>query len=456
MPMPPIRYAIAADGAHIAYQTLGAGSVDLVVIHGFVSHVEMLWEWPRFEQFMRGLARHARVTHFDKRGMGLSDRLVRLPTFEARMDDIVGVLDALDAERAFLMAYGDGNALATLFAASHPERTAGLILEGSWGLSVHENIGASWDENAQMWRGLAQGWTGASEAAAQLAAAILGVDSRLIADSNVVAGVARIMRNASAPGDLLALQEIWYHTDASAAASSVQAPTVVYYRDGWASRQLPDLLAMSRHMVRQIPGAELVVVEGKELFPFLDSVDALVDRVGRFVASVRAEEQGFARVLATVLFTDIVSSTERMATAGDAGWKSLAERHHAHVRTLLHRYRGSEVDTAGDGFFATFDGPSRGVRCAHAIIRSMHEAGIDVRAGLHTGEVEIVNGKAGGIAVVVGSRIGGLAAAGEVLVSRTVRDLAAGSGLGFAPRGRRRLRGVPGMWDLYRVDSPTQ
>jgi class 3 adenylate cyclase len=455
MPMPPIRYAIAADGAHIAYQTLGDGPVDLVVVHGFVSHVEMLWEWPRFEQFMRGLARHARVTHFDKRGMGLSDRLVRLPTFEARMDDIVGVLDALDAERAVLMAYGDGNALATLFAATHPERTAGLILEGSFGLSVSENIVASWDDNARMWRGLMEGWTGASEAAAQLAGAIIGHDSRLVLDPSVVAGIARVMRNASAPGDLLALQEIWYHTDASTAATLVQAPCVVYYREGWARRQYPDLLAVSQQMARQIPGAELVVVEGEELFPFLDKVDALVERIGRFLTSVRAEEQGFARVLATVLFTDIVSSTERMATAGDAGWKSLAERHHAHVRTLLHRYRGSEVDTAGDGFFATFDGPSRGVRCAHAIVRTMHEAGIDVRAGLHTGEVEVVNGKAGGIAVVVGARIGGLAVAGEVLVSRTVRDLAAGSGLAFVPRGRRRLRGVPGMWDVYRVAPPT-
>jgi class 3 adenylate cyclase len=456
MTLPPVRYATAADGTHIAYQTMGDGPVHLVLIHGFVSHVEMLWEWPGFEQLMRGLARHANVTHFDKRGVGLSDRLARLPTFEARMDDVAAVLDAVGAERAVLMAYADGNALATLFAATHPQRTAGLILEGSWGLSIGADIPVSWEDSVRDWRTLTEGFPGTTDATSYLAAAVCGADSPLLNDPEFAPGVARLMRHATGPGDVLKLQEIWYHTDASAAAAMVQAPSVVYYRTGWANRQLPDLWAKSRRMASQIPGAELATVDGFELFPYLGQVDALTDWVGSVLASLRAEEASFARVLATVLFTDIVGSTERIAELGDAAWKLLAERHHTHVRTLLRRYRGTEVDTAGDGFFATFDGPSRAVRCARAIVGTMREAGIDVRAGLHTGEVEIVNGKAGGIAVHVGARIGTLARAGEILVSQTVRDLAAGSGLEFAPRGKRRLRGIPGTWDLYRVEFPTR
>ncbi len=456
-PQPPVRYAKASDGAHIAYQSLGDGPVDLLLIHGGMSHVERFWDIRGFEQLMRGLARHGRVTHFDKRGVGLSDRLARIPTYEARMDDMTAVLDALPAERAVLIGSADGVALATLFAATHPDRVAGLVLEGSYGLSLPaelEEDGKTLEAVVELNRAMAERWDDPTQAGL-IVPSLFGSDTHLTEDEDFVRAGARLMRNSVGIGDWPVLVEIYFRTDASAAAPMVQAPCVVYRRSGWATRVDAAALDATVHRIASlIPGARIVEVDGYEFYPWTDRPDAVVDAVGDFLASLRSEQEASDRVLATVLFTDIVSSTDHLNAIGDAGWKAAMAHHNAVVRSLLHRYRGMEMDSAGDGFFATFDGPSRAVRCAQAIVRTMREAGIDVRAGLHTGEVERIDGKAGGAAVVIGARIAARAAAGDVLVSRTVRDLVVGSDLRFTPIGKRRLKGIPDLWELYQAQAP--
>jgi class 3 adenylate cyclase/alpha-beta hydrolase superfamily lysophospholipase len=450
MEPPATQYAITDDDVHIAYQVVGDGPIDIVFVQAFVSHVELLWELRSFARLIDALAAHARVILFDKRGVGLSDRVAASPTLEARMDDVRAVLDAVGSERALLLGNRDGGAMAALFAATYPERTLGLALwtgnirtaEASdypWGMSreVFEQRLAVRNEH----------WGDSSWAEEATRMTYTEAGDRLARDPSFVEWLPRFHRNAAAPGDLQRFSRMWFETDVRRILPAIQVPTVVLTREGWSE----ELLEEARWTSGQIPGARVLTVPGYEDDVILGDVTAVAGAVGGFAAEIRAERAAFERVLATVLFTDIVGSTTTASELGDRAWKELVERHHATIRSLLARYRGQEVDTAGDGFFATFDGPGRAVRCAQAIVRSVRPLGLEVRAGLHTGEVETIAGKFGGLAVVIGARIGSSAEASEVLVSQTVRDLTAGSGLAYEDAGERDLKGVPDRWHLYRV-----
>ncbi len=445
------RYASTEDGVHIAYQVVGDGPVDVVFVHAFVTHLELMWELPSFEQLIRSLSSFARVILFDKRGVGLSDRLSSsLPTLEARMDDLRAVLDAVGSERALLFGVGDGGALAALFAASSPKRSLGLLLwsgavrlawapDYPWGMR-EEDFEERLRARAELWGDVRRG--------EESVAMTFWVDGEhLRRDPRFVSWLVRLQRNGAAPGDLATFSRVWLSTDARGALPAIQVPAAVIVRGAWPA----ELIEESTWTAGQIPGASVVTLPGEGEEPYLGNVAQVAEAVERFASSIREEQEVFDRVLATVLFTDIVGSTEQASTLGDRAWKLLVEQHHSRVRALLGRFRGNEVDTAGDGFYATFDGPGRAVRCASAIVRSMEPLGINVRAGLHTGEVETIAGKAGGLAVVIGSRIASLAGPSEVLVSQTVRELTAGSGLAFEDLGERELKGVPGQWRINRV-----
>ncbi|MGZ8651366.1 MAG: alpha/beta fold hydrolase [Actinomycetota bacterium] len=441
------------DGVHIAYQTVGDGPVDVVFVHAFVSHVELFWELPSFERFVREMSATARVILFDKRGVGLSDRLSSLPTLEARMDDLRAVLDATGSERPLLIGDGDGGALAALFAATYPERTLGLLL---WGGTVRIASAADYpwgmteDRFEERLRTRTELWGDATRAEETTRMTFLTIGNRLAQDPSFAQWLVRMQRYGAAPGDLVLFSRVWFSTDARSALPAIQVPTLVLVREGWPQ----DAIEESVWTADQIPGAQLQRLHGDEDDPYLGDVTEVSGTVGRFVSSIREEQAVFDRVLATVLFTDIVGSTDRAAESGDREWKNLVEQHHARTRALLGRFRGYEVDTAGDGFFATFDGPGRAIHCAQAIIRSVAPLGIRVRAGIHTGEVETIDGKAGGLAVMIGSRVGALAGPSEIYVSQTVRDLTAGSGLSFEDVGEQELKGVPGTWRLSRVTDP--
>ncbi len=447
---PETRYAVTDDDVHIAYQVIGDGPIDVVFAHAFVSHVELFWELPSYERFVRELSSWARVIVFDKRGVGLSDRLSVVPTLEARIDDLRAVLDAVGSERTLVVGNSDGGALVAMFAATYPERTLGLIL-WSGGVRMARAPDYPWGmPEEQFEERLAtrmEQWGDASRGEETVRMTFSVVGERLENDPAFLEWLPRLQRNSAAPGDLVRFSRVWFSTDARSALPAIQVPTAVFLREGWDSI----LVEEAKWTADQIPGAQLVTLSGDEDDAYLGDVVEVAGAIRRFAGTIEEEHAAFDRVLATVLFTDIVSSSERAAELGDRAWKDVVQRHHAKVRALLARYRGQEVDTAGDGFFATFDGPGRAVRCAQAVVRSVGSLGIEVRAGLHTGEVETIDGKAGGIAVVIGARIGGLAAPSEVLASQTVRDLTAGSGILFEDTGEHELKGVPDRWRLYRA-----
>jgi class 3 adenylate cyclase len=437
--VPETRYAKTADGVHVAYQVRGDGPVDLVFVTGFASCFEVELEETRTVRFFDGLSSFSRLILFDKRGTGLSDRK-QTPDLDMRADDLRAVLDAAGSERAILFGESEGGMLATFFAATHPERVLALILYGSYSnagdsdqteSAGRENIAARWGtlEFAQDWL---------DEEAPSLAA-----------DQDFVRWFAKLLRHAASPAAALEFWDVRSRTDVRAILGSVQAPTLVLWRAGvWDHEPTP-----SRMLADLIPGAEYQELSGRDHIIVAGDVNEVLRASERFVHSVRAEDQEISRVLVTVLFTDIVGSTTRATTLGDSAWRDLLERHHGTVRALLGRYRGQEVDTAGDGFFATFDGPGRAVRCAHAVTKAVEPLGLQIRAGIHAGEVETIGDKVAGITVITGSRIGGLAGPSEVLVSQTVKDLVAGSGLTFEDRGEHELKGVPDRWRLYRVLS---
>ena len=451
MEVPITRYATTRDDVHIAYQVFGGGTNPLVIFHPWVSHVEIFWELPGFRRLAEGFGRQFKVIHFDKRGVGLSDRIASIPTFEARVDDVLAVLDALHLPRAALYGYLDGAALAAAFAATHPGRTSSLVLQGDTPFRVQvgpDNPGGMSLERFESDTRLQEAVWGDPSQGAVFAQLAEGPDSMLNDDPAFGPWWAKMMRYGSAPGDVRTIDRIWFETDASSAIEAIQVPTALYFRTGWPAAEIE----AARELTARIPGACLIEVPGAEYAPWGGHhVDELTKRLGTFLSDVGQEEASFDRVLATVLFTDMAGSTERLAAVGDAAWKRIVEEHHRRARTLLARYRGREVDTAGDGFFAVFDGPGRAVKCALTIVDAMRDIGIDVRAALHTGEVEEIDGKVGGLAVNIGARVAGVAVAGEVLVSSTVRDLVAGSGLKFNYRGSHELKGIPGTWQLYRA-----
>ena len=456
MDVPETRYAKTADGVHIAYQSFGDGPVDILFVLGWVTHLELMWTEPRFTRFFTRLASFSRVMVFDKRGVGLSDRVSedRLPSLEVRMDDARAVMDAVGSERAVVLGVSEGGPMAMLFAATYPERAIALIAFGTsacWNDAPDYPYRSTDQELGELeeWRVRRERLWGTKELARDFLAE--SFSPPLADDEPTQAWLANYMRNAASPGAVSALSAMNREIDVRSALPAIHVPTLVLARDG----DLDYAMEETKWFADRIHGARFVSFPGNEHLFVMGQQEDLLDEIERFVAEVRGEEADLDRVLATVMFTDIVGSTEKAAELGDKGWRDLVERHHGVVRAMLGRFRGKEVDTAGDGFFATFDGPARGVRCAQAISSSVQDLGIEVRAGVHTGEVETIAGKAGGIAVNVGARIASLAGPSEVLVSHTVQGLVSGSGLVFEDAGEHQLKGVPDRWHLYRVvDHP--
>jgi pimeloyl-ACP methyl ester carboxylesterase/class 3 adenylate cyclase len=443
--IPETRYAKTADGVHVAYQVLGTGPVDMVFVMGWVTNIEVMWEEPAFARFLERLSTFCRLILFDKRGVGLSDRVPddRLPNLETRMDDVRAVMDAVGSQRAVVFGVSEGGPMSMLFAATYPERTVALALYGTAAdFTTRQPIYK--EDNAAYLARMERLW-GTEEFAAheirEWAAPGYETDARLIA------WLATYMRRSASPGAAVALERMNREINAEHALASIHVPTLSIARTD--DRDFP--VEDSRNTAARILGARFVELPGNVHFPWVGEQDAILDEIERFVVGAEEIEAELDRSLATVMFTDIVGSTERAADLGDRGWKQLLEEHHRRVRGQLARFRGVEVDTAGDGFFATFDGPARAVRCARSVIDAVAALDVEVRAGVHTGEVESIDGKVGGITVVIGARVGALAGPSEVLVSQTVRDLVAGSGLAFEDAGEHDLKGVPERWHLYRV-----
>jgi len=438
--VPKTQYAKSGD-LHIAYQVTGSGPLDLVFVPGFVSHLESQWEHPWSARFLERLGSFSRLIRYDKRGTGLSDRVGGIPTLEQRMDDVRAVMDALGSERAALLGVSEGGPMSLLFAATYPERTSALVLYGSYARRAwapEHTSGRTEQEWQAMIDSIERGWGDPG-----------GLDIDLWApsaagDEGYLQWASTYRRLAASPGAAVTVMQMNKEIDVRAILPAVRVPTLVLHRTG----DRVTRTEQSRYLAEHVPGARFVELSGIDHIPWVGDADAIVDEIEEFLTGTRHETE-IDRVLATVLFTDIVGSTERAAALGDRRWRDLLEGYYSLARRELTRFRGREVDTAGDGFFAAFDGPARGIRCAQAISAGVRPLGIEVRAGLHTGECEVIGKKFGGIAVHIGARVAGLAKPGEVLVSNTVKDLVAGSGLAFEERGAHTLKGVPGEWRLY-------
>jgi class 3 adenylate cyclase len=446
MGMPETRYARSGD-VMIAYQVVGEGPFDVVVTPGTVSHLELYWDIAGIAALLRGLAEHARLIVFDKRGTGLSDRVAGAPTLEERSDDIRAVMDAAGSDRAALFGASEGVPMSVVFAASHPERVSALVLYGGtarmlwapdypFGYTERE-YRKMIDENFDTFV-----TPGGIEELVRSGFPSAGEDE--------VRAWARLFRYGASPASLEALDRMNMAIDVREVLPVVSAPTLVVHQRGdpWVR------VEHGRYLAEHILGAAYVELDGDEHLPTAAFVPRLLAQMVPFLqdaASRQAPEPD--KVLATVLFSDIVGSTTRAAELGDTRWRQLLAEHHACVRRQLARFRGVELDTAGDGFFARFDGPARAIGCALAIRDAVRDIGLQVRLGLHTGECEVLDAKVAGIAVAIGARVSARAAAGEVLVSQTVKDLVAGSGIPFEDRGLAELKGVPGQWRLYSVTS---
>ncbi len=441
------RYARSGD-VSIAYQVLGDGPFDVVFVPPAVSNVELGWDVPNVRTFLNQLASFSRLIHFDKRGTGMSDRVVGAPTLETRMDDVRAVMDAVGSERAALLGWSEGVAMSALFAATYPERAWALVLYGGKARELRAPDYPWGPTEADALRASAENRAGDPSAVVEEIAR----SGMPTASAEEVAALAQMIRQSASPGALEALGRMNIQIDIRHVVPAIRVPTLVLHntRDRW------NEVECGRDLARRIPGASFVefLIDG-HITPAAD-IPLVVAEIQRFLHDVwetTAATPEPDRVLATVMFTDIVGSTVTAAEVGDARWRELLERHHALIRRELVRARGKEVDTSGDGFFAAFDGPARAIRCGCAITDSVKELGLDIRVGLHTGECELIDGKVAGIAVHTGARVASKAGRGEVLVSSTVKDLVAGSGLKFEDRGAHDLAGIPGEWRLYAVVS---
>lgn len=439
--MPPeTRYARSGD-VNVAYQVAGDGPLDLVLVPGFVSHLELDWEEPRYAHLLERLASFARLIRFDKRGTGLSDRPGGLPYLEERMDDVRAVMDAAGSERAALFGYSEGGPMCVLFAATYPARTSALVLYGTYAKRQDPEDDYPWcpthQERVTYALEVEQTW-GEEADLGRMAPN---------ADEPMVRWWRTRARASASPGAARDLILMNSETDVRHVLTGVHVPTLVLHR-----RDDRDALVEEGHyLAEQIPQARFVLLEGEDHVPWIRP-DEIADEVEEFLTGVRRGPEP-NRVLATVLFTDIVASTEHAAATGDRDWRALLERHDEIVRRELLRFRGHEIKQTGDGFLATFDGPARAVRCAASIADGIRPLGVEVRAGVHCGECELRGRDLAGMAVHIGARVGAGAGPGEVLVTSTVKDLVAGSGLAFKDRGAHKLKGVPGEWRLYALDS---
>ena len=439
---PETCYARSGD-VNIAYQVVGEGPLDLVLVPGWMSNIEVFWEEPLAVRFFERLASFSRLILFDKRGTGLSDRVADVPNLETRMDDVRAVLDAVGSSRAALLGYSEGGPMCALFAATYPDRTTALIMIGSYARRIWASdypcgiARAVWDDFADS---VVREWGGP-----------VGLDVRapsVASDPRFRDWWARYLRQSGSPATGRSVLLMNAEIDVRHVLPAIRVPTLILHNVN--EQTIP--VEAGRHLARHIPNAKYVELPGVDHLPFVGNADAILDEIEEFLTGTRRGVEP-DRVLATVLFTDIVDATRKASEVGDRRWRDLLEAHHGAVREELGRFRGREIDTAGDGFLAAFDGPARAVRAASAIRGNVRRLGLEIRAGLHTGECEIMGAKLSGVAVHIGARIASLAGAGEVLVSSTVHDLVAGSGLRFADRGLHTLKGVPGDWRVYAVDT---
>jgi pimeloyl-ACP methyl ester carboxylesterase len=440
--IPKTRYA-KSSGVNIAYQVIGEGPRDLVYVPGWLSNVEMMWENPMLARFLRRLASFSRLIVFDKRGTGLSDRVAELPTLEQRMDDVRAVMDAVGSARAALFGHSEGACMCMLFAATYPERTVALITYGAfakrlrsddypWAPTLEERLLGA-EELERTW-----GEPKVADLAYYAPSVADNVSFQEWLDSYF-----RRSASPKAAADLLRMNS---YTDVREVLPSVRVPTLVLQAVGDRDVQSVE----GRYIASHIAGAKYVEFPSGDHFFWASYQEEILAEIQDLLTGVRPPP-GHDRILATVLFTDIVEGTKKAAALGDRRWRDLLESHHALVRAELARYRGTEQDTAGDGFYVAFDGPARAVRCAFAVRDGVRRLGLEIRAGVHTGECEVLAGKLGGIAAIIGARVKDLAGGGEVLATSTVRDLVSGSGLTFAERGAHALKGVPGEWRLFSV-----
>ena len=445
---PETRYALSGD-VHIAYQVVGDGPFDLVFVPGFVTHMELQWRLPGMEGFLRGLGSFSRLIRFDKRGTGMSDPVSGAPNLETRMDDVRAVMDAVGSRRAAFYGLSEGAAMSILFAATYPERTAALVVRSCsprtlwapdfpWGRS-EEAYQHETDRALQVF---------SLRAEAREAVRALGMQN-----DNEVEAFIDFIRYGASPGMLERLYRMNKEIDIRQVLPTVRVPALVMH--GSDDQVVP--VAVGAYTAQRLRSARFIELPGVGHLALSTRGTQIQVEIERFLTDVWQtggwEDTEPDRMLATVLFTDIVESTAKAIEVGDRRWRDLLERHHTLVRRELLRYRGREVDTAGDGFLAAFDGPARAIRCACAIVHGVRDLGLSVRAGLHTGECEVADGKIAGIAVHTGARVAALAATDEVLVSNTVRDLVAGSGIQFSDRGAHALKGIPGEWRLFAVQQ---
>jgi pimeloyl-ACP methyl ester carboxylesterase len=438
---PETRYARSGE-VNIAYQVVGEGPRDLVLVPGWLSNIEVFWEEPSLARFLGRLASFSRLILFDKRGTGLSDRLGDLPSLEVRMDDVRAVMDAVGSERAALYGFSEGGTMCAMFAATHPSRTTALIMNGSYARRIQAPDypwGMRSDQIAAYLQRVEREWGGP-----------FGITERcpsMADDPRFRQWWARFLRMSASPRAAAALAAMNMENDIRHLLPTIRVPTLLLHS---VHDRTVDF-ASGRYLAQHIPGAKLVELSGPDHVPYLSDAEVIAGEIEEFLTGARQQAEP-DRVLATVLFTDIVAGTERAAALGDRRWRDLLNSYYTLVRGELVRHRGREIDTAGDGFLTAFDGPARAVRCASAIVAGVRSLGIEVRAGLHTGECEVIGDKVGGIAVHIGARVAALAGPNEVLVSSTVKDLVAGSGLGFRDRGVQPLKGVPGEWRLFAVE----
>jgi class 3 adenylate cyclase len=439
----PSTHYVKSDDVHIAYQVLGEGSFDLLFVPGFVSNVEAIWQSPEQSAFFRRLASFCRLILFDKRGTGMSDRGSQIFALEQRMHDVQAILDEVGSKRTALFGISEGGPMSLLYTATYPERTSALVLYGSYAKrSWAPDYPFGWKD--EQWQlvldDIEHSWgTPQSLSMAMRVPSVAG-------DQRAAERIASYYRAAASPGAAAAIMRMNREIDVRHVLPVTLVPTLILHRT--AERVID--VEHARYMAQCIPGAKLVELPGEDHAPWFGDRDAVLDEVEQFLTGSRYAHQP-ERVLATVLFADIVGSTERAAALGDRPWRELLEAFYAKVREVLQQYRGREISTSGDGFLAAFDGPARAVRCAGAIRDTVRSLGLEVRCGLHTGECERVGNDLAGIAVHIGARVAALAAPGEVLVSQTVRDLVAGSGLALEDRGTHTLKGVPNEWRLFRA-----
>ena len=440
MSLPETRYTLAPDGVHIAYQVSGSGETDLVLMHGTVSHLEIAWEDPKLRRLYERLGEFTRLIRFDRRGMGMSDPLDRLPTFDEQVGDFRTVMDAVDAERAAVMGTTDAGMLALAFAAGHAERVSAAVA-----FETAPRLTPSPDDEFGVEPEVLQRMAKANT--------VLDLDTHI----GIVAPARR-----DEPGF-----RSWFRRYNRSASSGIRIDAFIRENMAWDIRDLLPTIAVpvlvmnrtentilpmrnARALVAALPDARLAAIEGTGTAIFADDVEDIADEIEAFLTGARPPQRR-DRVLATVLFTDVVGSTRVAAELGDRRWRELLERHHRLLREELDRFGGHEVHTAGDGFLSTFDSPRHAIACAKAAAGAIRAIGLEIRAGVHTGEVERSGGDVQGLAVHIGARIASLAGAGEVLVSSTVKELVVGSGLEFVDRGEHELRGVPGTWHVYEV-----